>query len=53
MKTKTEEKYQVLNVRFEHPYHKILRKMAFDKGVSMAELVRQAVMEKYFEKEEK
>lgn len=50
---KDKVEYQVLNVRFEPAYHKVLRKMAFEQNISMAELVRRAVVEKYFEKDVK
>jgi predicted DNA-binding ribbon-helix-helix protein len=48
-----DEKYQLINVRFEHPYHQALRKMAYDQHVSIAQLIRDAVIEKYFEKKQK
>jgi predicted HicB family RNase H-like nuclease len=48
-----DEKYQLVNVRFEHPDHQALRKMAFDQNISIAKLIRDAVIEKYFDKKQK
>jgi len=53
MAKSADDKYQLVNVRFEHPYHQVLRKMAFDQNVSIAQLIRDAVIEKYFDKKKK